>query len=240
MAEQTVNASSPFLDVLVDVDTQHDFCAPGGALFVRGADGLSGAFGALTAAGLRRGAMILGSVDSHAFDAWEFAGAEDAGPNGERPGFPPHCVKGTAGWLKVPGTTAPRVRFLPNAPLAPAELDRVVTKGAPQQLLFEKEVYSLFANPNAEAVLERVVPAGARPRFFVYGVALDYCVRAAALGLVDWLARRGAAGGEVLLVADATASVVPEGGEKALTECAAKGVRTIPTSEALTLLGSAS
>lgn len=212
--------------VFVDVDTQHDFCDPSGALFVRGADALAGTFRALTDHAVARGIPIVGSVDSHAFDAWEFAGAVEAGPNGERPGFPPHCVKGTAGWLKVPGTLAPRTRFVAN--VAGAPLDAAL-RHAPQQLLLEKEVYSLFQNPNAPALLAALV-GGEAPRFVVYGVATDYCVRAAALGLVEWL---GARGGEVALVVDAIAAVDAVGGERARAECRAAGVREVLTRDVL-------
>lgn len=222
--------------VLIDVDTQHDFCHPEGALFVRGADALLGRFQALVERGVARGAPIVGSVDSHAFDAWEFAGAPEAGPNGERPGFPPHCVKGTAGWLKVPGSTAPRARFIPNVPLSAEALRELSTRHAPQHLLLEKEVYSLFANPNAEQVLDVVLGGEGAARFVVFGVALDYCVRAAALGLVDYLGRRGRAG-EVLLCVDATASVVPAGGDAARAECEQKGVKMISAQQALDGLG---
>lgn len=212
--------------IFVDVDTQHDFCHPTGALFVRGADALADTFRALTAHAVARGIPIVGSVDSHAFDAWEFAGAAEAGPNGERPNFPPHCVKGTAGWLKVPGTLAPRARFVANVAHA---VD--VERHAPQQLLLEKEVYSLFANPNAPAVLQRLV-GDATPRFVVYGVATDYCVRAAALGLVEWLGGRA---GEVSLVIDAIAAVDPAGGENARAECKGAGVREVTAAAALAL-----
>jgi nicotinamidase/pyrazinamidase len=166
--------------------------------------------------------MILGSVDSHAFDAWEFANAPEKGPNGESPNFPPHCVKGTHGWLKVAGTTAPRTRFVPNVQVR--DLDAFVAKNDPQMLLFEKEVYSLFANPNAPAVLDRL---GAQ-RFIVFGVATDYCVRAAALGLVEH--------GEVWMVGDAIAAVDAAGGEKAINECREKGVKLVSMNEALEAL----
>ncbi len=222
--------------ILIDVDTQHDFCHPSGALFVQGAERLDGAFRELTARGVAVRAPILASVDSHAFDAWEFAGAPEHGPHGEQPNFPPHCVKGTAGWLKVPGTTAPRARFIPNVPLDAATLKELVTRHDPQQILLEKEVYSLFANPNAEAVLDLVSEASSPRRFLVYGVALDYCVRAAAIGLIDYLARRQLPG-EVWLLRDATAAVVPAGGEQAASECQAKGVRLVSTAEALASLG---
>jgi nicotinamidase/pyrazinamidase len=221
--------------ILIDVDTQHDFCHPSGALFVQGAEHLHEAFRQLTARGVAVGAPIVGSVDSHAFDAWEFAGAPETGPNGESPGFPPHCVKGTDGWLKVPGTLAPRFRFIPNVPLGDDLLAPLVTRHQPQQILLEKEVYSLFANPNADRLLDLVREGADQVRFLVYGVALDYCVRAAALGLVDYLRQRSVPG-EVLLCVDATASVVPAGGEKALGECQARGVRTLTTREALASL----
>lgn len=217
--------------ILVDVDTQHDFCDPSGALFVAGADALAPAFRALVRTAVNHGVPVVGSVDSHAFDAWEFAGAPSAGPNGERPGFPPHCVKGTTGWLKVAGTLAERTRFVPNAPLGREATAEIAHRNAPQMLLLEKEVYSLFANPNADAVLDALVSDHA-PRFVVFGVATDYCVRAAALGLVEWLARTGRRG-ETWLVRDAIAAVDPAGGARALDECATRGVRAVDLADAL-------
>jgi nicotinamidase/pyrazinamidase len=207
--------------ILVDVDTQHDFCDPSGALFVKGAEKLAGTFQTLIERAVARGVKIVGSVDSHAFDAWEFAGARDTGPNGEAPGFPPHCVKGTRGWLKVPGTLAERTRFVPNVE---TDVAPYVARHDPQMILLEKEVYSLFANPNAPEVLKALM-AGEETRFYVFGVATDYCVKAAALGLVEW--------GEVCLVRDAIAAVDPVNGEKAIAECASKGVRMVTTEEAL-------
>lgn len=221
--------------ILIDVDTQHDFCDPRGALYVNGADALCADYARFVELAVRRpGVSILGSVDAHAFDAWEFAGASDAGPGGERPGFPPHCVKGTAGFLKVPGTLAPRARFIPCVPIAGEQLATMVAAHAPQQIILEKEVYSLFANPNADQVLELVV-ASDEPRFVVFGVALDYCVRAAALGLVDWLARTGRRG-EVRLVVDATAAVNADAGRAAVEECRARGVLVSSRTEVLSLL----
>jgi len=220
--------------ILIDVDTQFDFCHPRGALFVRGADALAPKFSALVSRAVATRTPIIGSVDSHAFDAWEFAGAVEPGPNGERPGFPPHCVKGTAGWLKVEGTMAQRTRFVPNVRANDDDLHALVMRNEPHALMLEKEVYSLFANPNADAVLARLVST--EPRFLVFGVATDYCVRAAALGLVDWLGRSNT-NGEVWLVADAIAAVDPNGGEAALAECARRGVERVSTAQALQAMG---
>ncbi len=222
--------------ILVDVDTQHDFCDPAGALFVRGAEALAPAFRALSRTAVNHDVPIVGSVDSHAFDAWEFAGAPSAGPNGERPGFPPHCVKGTAGWLKIPGTLAERTRFVPNVELPRGAIAELARRNAPQMLLLEKEVYSLFENPNAEAVLDEL--GGHEPaRYVVFGVATDYCVRAATLGLVERHPHpHGGGGSEVWLVRDAIAAVDAAAGERAIAECARRGVRVVDVAHALAAL----
>jgi nicotinamidase/pyrazinamidase len=208
--------------IFVDVDVQFDFCDPAGALFVKGSP--NDAYRALTRLAVDRRIPIVGSVDSHAWDAWEFAGSPNRGPNGEKPGFPDHCVKGTRGWLKVDGTLPPRFRFLPNVPAAPFEpVVRELREGATQGVYFEKEVYSLFANPLAEAFLRALVAGegraggGRSPEMIVYGVATDYCVKAAALGLVE-------RGYRVTLLTDAVAGITPEGTRAALDELSARGV----------------
>ena len=204
--------------VFVDVDVQHDFCEPGGALYVKGSP--NDTFRALTAYAVEHGIPIVGSVDSHAWDAWEFASSVALGPAGEKPNFPDHCVKGTPGWLKVPGPLPPRFRFLPNVGEMP--FDPVVgelIRGETQAVYFEKEVYSLFANPLAEGFLaDLLARIGGTPELYVYGVATDYCVKAAALGL----ARRGY---RTTLLTDATAGITPEGTRAALDEVSAAGVR---------------
>jgi nicotinamidase/pyrazinamidase len=203
--------------IFVDVDIQRDFCEPGGALYVPGSP--NDIFRKLTAYAVARGIPILGSVDSHAWDAWEFESSGRQGPAGEKPGFPDHCVKGTEGWLKVQGTLPPRFRFVPHTARAPvADLVRELRTGQTQGLYFEKEVYSLFANPVAEPLLKELVPDGEPcPQFVVYGVATDYCVRAAALGL----AQRGY---RTTLLTDAVAGITPGGVARAMEEMASAGV----------------
>jgi nicotinamidase/pyrazinamidase len=211
--------------IFVDVDVQRDFCEPDGALFVKGAP--NDLYRKLVAYALAWRIPVLGSVDTHAWDAWEFASSGNAGPRGEQPKFPDHCVKGTPGWLKVEGTLPPRARFLPNVPELPA-LDRVVTEvlqGETLGVYFEKEVYSLFANPLAERFVRTLVDrAGTAPEFFVFGVATDYCVRAAALGLRE-------RGYRTALLEDAIVGITPEGVTAALEEMRGAGVRITSTAE---------
>ena len=210
--------------VLVDVDVQRDFCEPSGALYVPSSP--NDVFRALVARAVERGIPILGSVDSHAWDAWEFGSSEAHGPDGERPGFPDHCVKGTPGWLKVEGTLPRRFRFLPNVPDAPfVHVVDEVLRGQTEGVYFEKEVYSMFANPLAERFLRALVARmEAPPTFFVFGVATDYCVRAAALGLAE-------RGHRTALVTDAIAGITPEGTARALEEMKAAGVRLTKAEE---------
>ena len=210
--------------VFVDVDVQQDFCDEGGALFVKGSP--NDCFRALTRFAVGARIPILGFVDSHAWDAWEFASNDRRGPNGEKPGFPDHCVKGTPGWLKVPGTLPPRFRFLPNVDEMP--FDPVVgelIRGETQAVYFEKEVYSLFANPLAERFLASLASGGA-PEMVVYGVATDYCVKAAALGLAE-------RGYRTVVLTDAIAGITPEGTRAALDAMASAGVRLTTSGEIL-------
>lgn len=212
--------------VLVDVDVQHDFCDPQGALFVPGSPNET--FRALVRWAVSAKVPILGSVDSHAWDAWEFASSTTVGPSGEKPNFPDHCVKGTAGWLKVSGTLPPRFRFVPNVPDAPfGDLIGELLRGDTQAAYFEKEVYSMFANPLAERVLRGLVTMlPAPPELFVFGVATDYCVQAAALGLAE-------RGYRTALLTDAIAGITDEGTRAALDAMRAAGVRLTTTAELL-------
>jgi nicotinamidase/pyrazinamidase len=206
--------------IFVDVDIQNDFCDPKGALYVKGSPNKR--FRELTDHAVARKIPIVGSVDSHAWDAWEFGSNEGKGPGGEDPRFPDHCVKGTPGWLKLPCTLPPRFRFLPNVPNAPLEtVVREVREGATNAVYFEKEVYSLFVNPLAEPFLRALVE-GSSPEFIVYGVATDYCVKAAALGLVE-------RGFRAALVTDASAGITEQGTADAIAAMKAAGVRLTDT-----------
>ena len=211
--------------LFVDVDTQHDFCHPEGALHVPGAPKIMGAVQALIGAGARRtDVLLVGSVDTHDFTAWEFA--ENGGP------FPPHCLKGTPGWLKMPDTLPERSIFVPNVTGTPSP----VPEGT-EAIYFEKEVYSLFANPQAETIVTRLLETRRlRPsevEAIVFGVATDYCIKAAALGLRE-------RGFPVSVVRDATAAVADASDKQAQEVMRAAGCRFITTDEALSAQGGTS
>jgi len=187
----------------LDVDTQCDFIRPEGRLFVPGADRIVENLEKLVNFAVDRNIPIIASVDAHGEDDPEF----DT--------FPPHCVKGTDGQCKIPETTVKQNRVVENRP-------QEVVKEPGEELVIEKSIYSLFDNVNAEGILERI----GRRDYVVFGVALDYCVREAVLGLL----KRGYG---VWLVIDAVAAVTPEGGEKALAQMREAGARFITTDQVL-------
>ena len=216
--------------VFIDVDSQNDFCTSGGALSVTEIDSPEVRnIKRLARFAADENSLIIGSVDSHAYDAWEFYTNPNKGPNGEKPNFRPHCVKGEYGWLKVTGTLPDRFRFIPNVNIPRDELLNCLTP-ALQGVYLEKEVYSLFANPNANFILDTLVfepmltnTSLEQLRFIVFGVATDYCVKAAVEGLVRYCQLRkrvlhSTLNFEVALVTDAVAPVTKAGGEAALAQ----------------------
>jgi nicotinamidase/pyrazinamidase len=208
--------------ILVDVDSQRDFAEPGGALYVSAPPSVREAVRRELEAAVAAGDPIVGSVDSHAYDAWEFAG--NGGP------FAPHCIKGTPGWLRIFPSLPTRTRFVPlqavdgsvrnvvgertegagNRELDAAALAEEARAGV--GLYFEKEVYSLFANPAAQPVIDALagqLGGAAAVVFDVVGWCTGgYCVDAAAKGL----RQRGFA---VRVLAAATAPIGGEAGAAA-------------------------
>ena len=86
--------------------------------------------------------------------------------------------------------------------------------------------YDFAVNPRARSVVERIGPK----RVYVYGVATDFCVRAAALTYRAW-------GVETFVVTDAIAGIYAEQIEETFTQWRAAGVRFTTTAEVLKNLG---
>ncbi len=219
--------------ILVDVDTQYDFMDKQGALFAPADTSVVDNISILTRLSLPR----IGSVDSHAYDAWEFQA--NGGP------FPAHCIKGTQGWLKPASALPSKIRFVPmgtalsmgediegegNRAYTSDFFAQEVTSGI--SVYFEKEVYSLFANPFADRAIDTLVyyvetVLKRTPVFAVYGYCTGgFCVDAAALGLAK-------KGHTVELILDATAPLDVKGGieKTTLPDMKKAGIKIASTGE---------
>lgn len=185
----------------VDVDTQFDFMHPEGNLYVPGAKEIVPNLEKLVYFARTREIPLIASADAHTVDDPEFKL------------FPLHCVKGEPGQQKIDATT---VKGALCVGIQPQKLDMDPVNA----VVVEKTVFDMFANPNIDQVLETT----AAKEYIVFGVATDYCVKAAALGL----RRRGY---DVEVVTDAVRPVTEEGGRQALAEMQAAGIRFTTTAE---------
>lgn len=187
----------------VDVDTQFDFMDPDGKLYVEGAEKIVPNLRKLVGHARSRGIPIVSTADAHVHDDPEF---EE---------FPPHCVKGEPGQERIPATQ------VPGAVVVPVEGDVPDVSGV-GQIIVEKRHIDVFHTPHLEQVLGALEPE----RTYVFGVATDYCVRTAALGL----RKRGY---PAIVVVDAIEAIEHEAGKNALHEMEEAGVEFTTTDEVI-------
>jgi len=206
--------------IFYDVDTQNDFMNRGGALYVPDAELIKPNLARLTYYAKRNPIPILGSVDRH-FE-YELTTSPEFLPKPDGAGFPAHCMDGTEGQKKIPETTVSGIVYIEAGRVGKKAL---VAKLRVPQLIFEKQHYDVFANVGGNANIERVIELGVK-KVILYGVATDYCVRAAALGMRE----RGI---EVVVVEDAIKGVNPETTESALEEMVKAGAKFVKTGEVI-------
>lgn len=185
--------------VFLDVDTQIDFIMPEGALYVKGAEELLPVYEQISHFAVDHGIPVLASADAHDENDPEFRQ------------FPPHCLKGTKGQLKVP-QTLPDLFYVHENDGASVEEDLFKFNHA----LFEKQTFDVFSNPKIEAYLKR----WQAQTVVVYGVATDYCVKAAVESLLERRYR-------VWLLTDAIKAVQPEKEKAILENLQARAVRLL-------------
>lgn len=111
--------------------------------------------------------------------------------------FPPHCISGTYGQKKI-------------FPIAPGDL------------YFTKQSYDIFTNHTFEKFLDRERVSEA----IVYGVATDYCVKAAVLGMQNL-------GIQCYVITDAIKSITLEGEKQAMKEMTRAGAKLRRTKHVL-------
>ena len=82
--------------VFFDIDTQHDFLIPGGALYVPGAEAIIDNVAKLNHHAADHDIALISTADAHTPNDPEFAH------------YPPHCIAGTPGALKPRETLVDR------------------------------------------------------------------------------------------------------------------------------------
>jgi nicotinamidase/pyrazinamidase len=183
--------------VFVDIDTQRDFLDPDGALYIPGSHELLPNLSKLTSFASSRSIPIIATACAHTLQSPEF----DV--------FPPHCLLGTSGQERVDATRS-------STSLILSMENRVdPAQAIPMHLTIHKDAYDVFERSDVSSIFERY--AVLRPTFVVYGVATDYCVKAAVEGLIQ-------RGQPVALVVDAIRAVDPNNEAAILTDFAHRGV----------------
>jgi nicotinamidase/pyrazinamidase len=178
-----------------DIDTQIDFLFPAGSLYVPGAERLVPALSRLNHYAAAHGIPLVSSMCAHAEDDPEFRE------------WPAHCVVGTVGQLK------PTATLLEKRAVIGVSSGACAIEGV-QQILIEKNRLDITASPNFQPLLAAL----RADNYVVYGVVTEYCVRFAALALLE-------TGNPVSLVTDAIQTLRAEASEKTLREFTGRGGR---------------
>lgn len=198
-----------------DVDTQYDFMMELGNLYVPDAESIIPNLEKLTQYARTHSIPILGSVDEHTEENTEISAEPDFQDT-----FPPHCIKGTLGQEKIDATKPRNPLWIESQQYDGTELSRLV-KEHDGEIIFTKQKFDVFSNPNVNAVLDIVKPEN----IVVYGVALDVCNAYAIEGFL----KRG--GYKISLVEDATKPINPEKGKELIEKWKSEGVQILTTEE---------
>jgi nicotinamidase/pyrazinamidase len=121
-----------------------------------------------------RGVAHVASADDHDPGDPELSATPDY-----ETGFPPHCLRGTAGADRIPETAQQDPVVLPLTPLPPAEVAALVD--GRREILVPKKQFDVFSNPNTAPMVDVLDPS----EVIVFGVATDVCDHAAIVGLLD-------------------------------------------------------
>ncbi len=199
--------STVFECVLVDINTQEDYCDPHGAYPVGNAAELLPALRKVVAWTKRNLVPTVSSIESRR--ATELTDS----------GTPICCLDGSVGQKKIPFTLLPKraIIEIDNTLAIPTNFFRRY-----QQVIFRKRTDDLLANPKADRLLTQLPVR----EFIVIGAGLETSVKAAVLGL---LARNK----RVTVVTDACGYAHEATGILALRQMVAKGATTTTVDELL-------
>lgn len=195
-----------------DVDTLYDFMKPDGKLYVTGSEDIIPAVKALTDFAHAHCIPIVASADKHEPSDPEISETPDW-----KSTFPPHCMRGTPGQLKIAETQLQNPLVIEPELQDPGALAQQVLAHRGDFLL-NKRAVDVFTNANVAALLRALEPQA----IVLYGVATDFCNRYAVEGLLRVRPRV-----ELYLVSDAVRAIVPEEGARLMAAWSERGIRLI-------------
>jgi nicotinamidase/pyrazinamidase len=202
--------------VFWDEDTQHDFMDPDGKLYVPGAEQIVPNLERLTRCAREHRVQIVAVMCDHTEKDAEIS----TQPNYQTT-FPPHCMRGTPGQRRIDATAPQHPLYIESRPYAQAELDRLL-RAHDGEIVIKKYALDPFSNPAMDVVLNRLDPE----LVVVYGVAQDFCVHQAIIGLTDRQRR-------VCFVRDATKPINADAARRCEVEWRRRGVEFATTAEVI-------
>lgn len=204
--------------VFWDVDTLYDFMRADGKLYVPGSEEIVPALQALTDFAHAQRIPIVASADNHELTDAEISAAPDWTTT-----FPPHCLRGTPGQLKIAETALRDPLVIDPEPQdSAALLQRILAHRG--DFLLNKRTLDVFSNANVPAVLRALGPEA----IVVYGVATDFCDKYTIEGLLRHWPRA-----ELFVVSDAIRAIHPAAGERLVAGWRERGVRFVTAGDVL-------
>lgn len=201
-----------------DIDTLYDFMHSDGKLYVPGSEAIIPALGALTGFAHSHGIQIVASADNHLLSDAEISDSPDWMTT-----FPPHCMQGTPGQLKIAETQLRDPLIIEPELQDPAILAARLREHR-GDILLHKQALDIFTNANVPLLLEVLEPEAV----VMYGVATDFCNRYVVEGLLRELPRA-----KLYLVVDAIRAIYPAEGERLIERWRDRGVRMVTADEVL-------
>jgi len=156
------------------VDVQNDFMNPSGSLYVPGARKIKTGIAMLVRHARENGIPLWGSMDYHMHNDPEFKR------------FPPHCIRGTMG-VSLIDEIYQNISVFRSISTNPVELVGplgLTTDWLP--VFFEKQTFDVFTNPLLIDALKLANEQFNVSDVYIFGVATEYCVKAAVLGFLKY------------------------------------------------------
>jgi nicotinamidase/pyrazinamidase len=199
-----------------DVDTLYDFMKPDGKLYVPGSEEIIPVLKEITNFAHTHRIPIVASADNHELTDPEISDSPDWNST-----FPPHCMRGTPGQLKIAETELRDPLVIEPEPEDPGVLTQQLLAHQ-GDILLHKRAVDVFTNANVPTLLKALEPEAV----VIYGVATDFCDRYVVEGLMRQLPRA-----RLYLVTDAVRAIYPAEGERLIAEWRDRGVSMITARE---------